>query len=190
MVGLAASLALGGCITRDPYVTTAGETRSGEWRVATQPDRITGYPLPSARVTAMASNSYVDNPKPVVMQLTCFDGKPLVRFAFAFKIGSDANTSLGYRFDDKPGRDNISGARFLQEHRTVVIENKPDVLQFVADLRGSQSLYVRISSITQGRSTAEFKLDGSEAALDAAFAGCPLTPDPPPQAAMPRRRVS
>ena len=95
---------------------------------------------------------------------------------------------LGYRFDEKPGRDNIPGARFLQQHQTVVIEERADVAQFVADMRGAKSLYVRVRSITEGRSTAEFKLEGSEAALDAAFVGCPPTPDPP--ATSPRRRVS
>lgn len=185
------ALSLCGCITRDPYVTSANEVKSGEWQISRQPDRITGAALPSASVTAWASNTYSDNAKPGRMQLTCFDGKPLVRFAFEFKIGSDVNTMLGYRFDDKPGRDSIPGARFLQEHRTVVIEETPDVAQFVSDMRGSRVLFVRIRSITEGRTTAEFKLDGSEAALQAAFADCPMTTAPPPVAtAAKRKRVS
>lgn len=186
LVGLCA-LSLGGCL-RDPYVTSAGSTTSSAWRIATQPDRITGAALPSASLTAMASNTYASNPKPAIMQLTCFDGRPLVRFAFEFKIRSDVNTVLGYRFDEKPGRDSIPGARFLQQHQTVLIEERADVAQFVADMRGAKSLYARIRSITEGRSTAEFKLEGAEAALDAAFVGCPPTPDAP--AASPRRRVS
>lgn len=173
------ALALSGCFGRDPYVTSANETKVGAWQISRQPDRITGAPLPSAGITAMASNTYSDVPKPGHMQLTCFDRKPLVRFAFEFKIGSDVNTTIGYRFDDKPGRDGIPGARFLQEHRTVVIEEPADVAQFVSDMRGSRVLYVRIRSITEGRTTAEFKLDGSEQALEAAFAGCPMASSPP-----------
>jgi len=185
--GIAAALA--GCLGRDPYVTSANETQVGAWRISRQPDRVTGAPLPSAGIATMASNTYSDVPKPGHMQLTCFDGKPLVRFAFEFKIGSDVNTFLGYRFDEKPGRDSIPGARFLQEHRTVVIEEMSDVAQFVSDMRGSRVLYVRIRSITEGRTTAEFKLDGSEQALQAAFADCPMTA-PQPVATTKRKRMS
>jgi hypothetical protein len=35
-------------------------------------------------------------------------------------------------------------------------------------------LYVRITSINAGRSTAEFRLDGAPEAVTAGFAGCPL----------------
>lgn len=62
--------------------------------------------------------------------------------------------------------------------------------QFVNDMRGSRVLYVRIRSITEGRTTAEFKLDGSEAALQAAFADCPMTVPPPVATAAKRKRVS
>lgn len=182
------ALALAGCFGRDAYVTSANEAKVGAWQISRQPDRITGAPLPSAFVPTMASNTYSDNPKPAGMQLTCFDGKPLVRFAFEFKIGSDVNTFLGYRFDEKPGRDSIPGARFLQEHRTVVIEEAADVAQFVADMRGSKLLYVRIRSITEGRTTAEFKLDGSEQAIQAAFADCPMKVPPQPATAIAKRR--
>ena len=184
------ALTLGGCLARDPYVTTANEVTSGAWRISRQPDRITGTTLPSASIATMASNAHSENPKPAHMQLTCFDGKPLVRFAFEFKVGSDVNSFLGYRFDDKPGRDSIPGARFLQEHRTVVIEDTADVAQFVGDMRGSRVLFIRIRSISDGRTTAEFKLDGSEAALQAAFADCPMTVPPPVATAAKRKRVS
>lgn len=184
-VGVA--LVAGGC-SRDPYVTSAGEMTSGDWRIAQQTDRITGANLPSASVIAQASNTYNDFPKPSVMQLTCFDGKPLVRFAFAWKIGADVNTALGYRFDDKPGRDNVAGVRFMQDERMVVIEEPSDIARFVDDLTGSRALYLRIRSITQGRTTAEYKLDGSEAAVRAAFADCPLPAAAPATAS--RKRVA
>lgn len=164
---------LGGC-ARDPYVTSDGEFTSGDWRISQQKDRVTGANLPSAALMAQASNTYNDFPKPSMMQMTCFDGKPLVRFSFEWKIGANANSTLGYRFDDKPGRDNVPGVRFLQDDRMVVIEETSDVVQFVNDLRGSRLLYLRIRSITQGRTSVEYKLDGSGAAVRAAFADCPL----------------
>ncbi|MDB5520797.1 MAG: hypothetical protein JWQ82_394 [Tardiphaga sp.] len=188
-LGIGVAMTLGGCVNRDPYVTSSGEVMSGEWRIARQLDRVTGAQLPSAGIIALASNTYEDYPKPSLMQLTCFDGKPLVRFAFGWKIGADVNTTLGYRFDDKPGRDNIDGVRFMQDERMVVIEETPAVVRFVNDLRGARVLYLRIRSITQGRTTAEYKLDGSEPAIQAAFADCPL-PAPAPSANASQKRTS
>lgn len=128
-----------------------------------------------------ASNSFDDYVKPASMQLTCFDGKPMVRFAFDFKVGTDPNSTLGYRFDDKPGHDNVA-VRFLQQHQTVVIEDRAAVTTFANELANSNMLLVRIRSLNAGRTTAEFKLDGDPAAIEAAFAGCPLTqPAPPPE---------
>lgn len=174
----AAALQAAGCSNRDPYVTQAGAVSSGNWTIERQPDRVTGAPMSSALLVGPSSNTYVDIAKGAMLQLTCFDRQPLVRFAFDFKVGSDSNSFLGYRFDDKPGRDNIAGVRFLQEYRTVVIEQKADVAQFVADLAGASVLYVRIRSLNAGRTTAEFKLEGAAAAVQAAFADCPLNPDP------------
>jgi hypothetical protein len=53
------------------------------------------------------------------------------------------------------------------------------VAQFVNDLAGSRVLYVRIRSLNAGRTTAEFHLDGSAAAVQAAFASCPLSGEAP-----------
>jgi hypothetical protein len=93
---------LGGC-TRDPYVTAEGETRSGDWYIAHQIDRVTGAELPSALIYAWASNTNEQFPRVSQFQLTCLDGKPVVRFAFKFKVGNDRDSVLGYRFDDGPG---------------------------------------------------------------------------------------
>ncbi|WP_244628446.1 hypothetical protein [Tardiphaga robiniae] len=111
-----AGLILGGC-ARDPFVTERDETYAGEWLIPHQIDRITGAELPSAYVFAEASNSNVDFPRVSSLLLTCIDGAPLIRFAFDFKIGSNRNTVLGYRFDGKPGHDDV-GSR--------VVRGKPD----------------------------------------------------------------
>lgn len=178
-VGLCAALAA--CISPDPYVANPATTTSGNWKIEKQIDRITGVPVPSAMlIIDNASNSFADTAKPASMQLTCFDGKPMVRFAFDFKVGTDPNSTIGYRFDEKPGHDNIA-ARFLQEYRTVVIEDRPAVVTFVNELASSRVLVIRIRSLAAGRTTAEFKLDGGPAAIEAAFAGCPLTQPAPPE---------
>jgi hypothetical protein len=172
-VGLA--VLLGACAARDSYVAAPANTASGAWKIERQVDRITGTPVPSAIIVIdNASNSFADRPRPASLQLTCFDGKPLVRFAFDFKVGTEGNAMLGYRFDERPGRDNAA-ARFLQEHRTVVIEDRAEIARFVGELADARSLVIRIRSLSSGRTTAEFKVEGAPAAIEAAFAGCPVT---------------
>ena len=39
------------------------------------------------------------------MQLMCFIDKPVVNFRFSFKVGTDYNSFIGYRFDEKPGHE-------------------------------------------------------------------------------------
>jgi hypothetical protein len=169
------TLLLGGCNISDPYVRSAGQVPSGNWRVDRQTDRITGRAVSSAQLmTRNSSHSGIDYAQPAAMQLTCFEGHPIVRISFDFKIGSDKNTILGYRFDEKPGRDNVE-SRVLLGYQHIVIEEKAAVAQFIDDLAGSSVLYIRIRSLNAGRTTAEFRLDGSAAAVQAAYSDCPVT---------------
>ena len=150
-------------------------TPAGNWRIERQVDPITSAPFSISYLMTTASNSAVDFPRPAGLGLTCFKGEPLVRFSFEFKVGSTKNSVLGYRFDEKPGRE--VEARFLQDFKTVVIEDKSDVAAFVDELATSNVLYLRIRSLNMGRTAAEFRLTGAPAAIEAGFAGCPLTPD-------------
>jgi hypothetical protein len=165
-------LVLGGC-TRDPYVTADGETMAGNWFVAHQIDRVTGAELPSAVTFALASNTYADYPRASQMQLTCLDRKPLVRFAFDFRIGTDRDSVLGYRFDDKPGHENVE-ARVLRGQKILIIEAEADLARFISEIPGSSRLYIRVRSMTLGRTAAEYELNGSADAIQAAYAKCPM----------------
>ena len=182
------ALPASGC-ARDPMVSTAYATPVGNWKVERQVDRITGAPLSSALLTAnTGSNTAEPFAHLATMQLLCFKNEPVVRIAFDFKVGSNRNSALGYRFDEKPGHE--IEARFVQDYKTVVIEDRAEVAQFVSELSTSNVLYVRIRSLNAGRSSAEFNLEGAPAAIEAALAGCPATPPAPPQrvAAPPERR--
>jgi len=172
-------LVLGGC-ARDPYVTADGETLNGNWYIAHQVDRVTGVELPSSAVFALASNTNVDYPRASQLQLTCLDGKPLVRFAFDFKIGNDRDSVLGYRFDDRPGHENVE-SRVLRDRQILLIEDPVALGQFVSELPGASKLYVRIRSMNSGRTAAEYDLDGSAEAMQAAYAKCPMPPPPKPR---------
>jgi hypothetical protein len=172
-------LVLGGC-ARDPYVTSDGETLSGNWYIAHQVDRVTGTELPSSAVFALASNTNVDYPRVSQLQLTCLDGKPLVRLAFDFKIGNDRDSVLGYRFDDRPDHENVE-SRVLRDRQIILIEEPAALSQFMGELPGASKLYVRIRSMIAGRTAAEYDLEGSAAAIQAAFARCPAPTSPGPK---------
>lgn len=135
----------------------------------------------------MASNSAVTFPQPVQLQLSCFVDKPVISFRFDFKVGTNYNSFIGYRFDEKPGHE--IGGHFMPNAMTVAIDEPAEVAQFVNELATSSVLYIRIRSFNAGRTAAEFKVDGAPAAIASAFATCPVKlPQPTPQAAPPARR--
>lgn len=172
-----ASFALCGCM-RDPFVTEEDETRSRDWWITHQFDRVSGAELPSAFVYAEASNSNVEYPRVSSLLLTCLERKePLIRFAFDFRIGTRSNTVLGYRFDDLPGHEGVA-VRVLRNNRVVVIEDREAIATFVAELEKAQTLYVRMRSIDGGRTTVEYPVSGAWTAIRAAFANCDM-PAPP-----------
>ena len=174
---VAASVALCSCI-RDPFVPEDGETRIRDWWIPQQVDRVTGTTLPSAYVFAEASNSNVEYPRVSSLMLTCMPGnRPLIRFAFDFKIGSLLNTTLGYRFDDLPGHE-IVPTRVVRGNQIIVIEQPDAVALFVAELEKAETLYVRIRSINGGRTSVEYPVKGAWGAVRAAFASCAM-PAPP-----------
>lgn len=181
---------LGACAGRDPYVYSELNKVSGHWTIDKTVDRVTGAPTASAILTTQtASNSGVPQPGAAMLQLTCFEKNPIVRLSFDFKIGTDKNSVLGYRFDDKPGRDNVA-SRILVGYTVLVIEDPAEVTRFVADLSTSAALVVRIRSLNAGRTIADFKLDGAASALEAGFAGCPIpASSPATAAAKPRKRA-
>lgn len=176
VVHLAAAL-LAGCAesTKDPIVTAIGRP-VGNWWVERQIDRITGAPISNAWLnTATSSNTYADFPKLAQLEIACFrDREPMITFKFAFKVGSNPNAVLAYRFDDKPGHE--PAARFMLSERKVVIENRTDAARFLDEMAASRLLYVRIRSLNAGRSAAEFRLDGAPAAIDMAMARCHTSP--------------
>ncbi len=179
-VALAALAVLTGCITDDPppFSTAA---RSGDWLIDRHVDRVTAAPVSGAFLRTLKSNNSAElASRPASLQLSCFENKPIVRIAFEFKIGSDKNSTFGYRFDDRPGRDNVD-SRVLLGYQVIVIENKPAVAQFIADMAGANQLYVRVRSLNAARTSAEFNVANSGPAVQAAFADCPLTPDTPPR---------
>lgn len=183
VVTIVASL-LSACATGDSAVTTAAvpdKPDTGKWKFARRIDPISGAPATTAwlyisKFDFLAGKNYEGE-----LQLTCFKDQPVVRLIFNLRIGSDKNAAIAYRFDDKPGRD--VKARFFARQKTIAIDDKAEIARFVDELATSKTLFLRIASLTVGGFSAKFPVNGAPAAIEAAFAGCPLSPDKSPRRA-------
>lgn len=173
-VGSTLGMGLSGCAKRDPFVTgREGAARVGLWRIERGEDRITGLPISSSILPASATTStHQLIARNASLQLLCFQNAPVVRIAFHDRVGSNRNSMLGYRFDDRPGKE--AEARFLRDYKTVVIEDPDEVAAFADALMTARQLYVRIRSLNNPRTSAEFALEGGAEAVKAAYAGCPV----------------
>ena len=80
---------------------------------------------------------------------------------------------------DSPAR--RPNARILQDFQTIMIEDKKDVAQFVTDLRGARRLDVTVTALVNGTTIVDFNVEGAAAAIDTAFATCPLPAQPAPR---------
>gem|GEM_PF-3285065 len=154
----------------DPTLT---RYKSGAWDIEGKVDRVSDKPNYRAG-TRTRSRSYGAEPLQLELadlQLLCFDNAPVVYFKFLTHVGSNRNSRLSYRFDQNPGHD--VKVRILRDDKTIVIENQDDVMRFVDEMRNAHTLIVQVFSLTEFLSTADFKVEGAQQAIDAVYAGCP-----------------
>jgi hypothetical protein len=163
--------------TEEASLTPAAPPAPSAWTINRKIDRVTGQPAPTAHViTTKTSRSGRHLLGGVAVELLCFEKKPVVKVIFSLRAGANRNSTLAYRFDEKPGRD--VKATFLQDHKTILIDEKTEVAQFLDELATSNNLFVRVNSLFVGQSSAEFRVHGGKEAIEAAYAPCPLKPDP------------
>jgi hypothetical protein len=130
-----------------------------------------------AYATAMVSRTVADRTlvfHQTLLQLMCFSGGPIVRFAFDANIGSAGSTTLSYRFDDKPGHTNVPARLAGRDVKSLSIEDRAAVAQFAEELASANVLYVEISSLTRGRTAVDYPVTGGAAAIEASYATCPV----------------
>ena len=178
------ALVLAACAGTPP---SADAPNASAWRIEQRRDPIMG-----ASATAMVGKS-VGDPKTLavhqtLLQLMCFDGAPIVRFAFDFNIGAANSTTLSYRFDDKPGHPGVKTKLIGREVKVITIEDRAAVAQFAEELAGSNVLTVQIASLTRGRVTIDYPVTGGAAAIEASYATCPIATDKPRPARTARAR--
>lgn len=175
---LGLALALGACVTNAPPTQ---KLSAGEWRVEGRTDRVADQPSVTAVNITRSRNARVHpfELQLASLQLLCFDNAPVVRFQFSHNVGSNRNSRLSYRFDQNPGRD--VEVRILRDQKTIVIEDPDNVLRFADEMRNAGNLIVQVHSLTASMSSADFKVAGAPAVIDAAYAGCPLPNTPKPR---------
>jgi hypothetical protein len=120
-LGLMSGLLLAACAGRDPIVSMSETSPAGNWQIEKSTDRVTGQPISNAMLMSLASHSSQPFPHKSMLQLQCFKSEPIVRVLFDTKIGSSRNAEVGYRFDDKPGKE-TAAVRFVDDFKSFVIE--------------------------------------------------------------------
>lgn len=171
------ALSVGACATGDGALTQASappadKPDKGQWKFERRIDPITQAPSAVAWVDIAKFDTRSWRTEAGELQLMCFQHKPVVRLSFTLKVGTDKTAALAYRFDEKLGHD--VKARFFARQKAIVIENQDDVRRFASELVASQTLVVRISSLTASSFSAKFPVHGGAYAIEQAFAECPL----------------
>jgi hypothetical protein len=173
------AVVLAGCMQHAPVVVTAATgppQGPSAWNVHKGKDRISGQRAASAYVVTQRTASAKWNRRPVGLELSCFEKRPVVRVLYPTRVGANRSAILEYRVDEKPG--GKAEARFLQDYKTIVIEQQAAVAKFAQELAGSKRLYLRVTSLFAGQTTAEFFVHGAADAMDTAYADCSPTPGP------------
>jgi hypothetical protein len=170
------ALSVGACATGDGALTQAsappGVPDKGQWKFERRVDPITRASSAVAFLEISKFDTRAFRTEAGELQLMCFKNKPVVRLRFTLKIGSDKTAALAYRFDEKPGRD--IKARFFARQKAIVVEDDAEVAHFAADLAASETLYLRVSSLTASSFSAKFPVHGGAYAIEQAYAECPL----------------
>ncbi|MGH6826219.1 hypothetical protein [Methyloceanibacter sp.] len=162
---------LGSCAGLDVFVAAAHAESSGEWQITAKIDDVAKTKVLNLKLEARkTAHDGLFLPPDALLQLVCLKGQPLIHVMFAFQIGSKADSEILYRFDEKPMQP--VEARILRGLKIFVIENKSEVKQFLGGLASANALFVAISSLDKGRTSAEFRVAGAQTPIDLLEANC------------------
>jgi len=153
------------------FIATAAAESSGDWRITTRVDSVTGAKILNVRLEARkTAHDGLFLAPDALLQLGCLKNHPLIHVAFAFQIGSKADSEISYRFDNQPAQP--VEARILRGLRIMVIEDKNEVAKFIDGLATANALYLVISSLDKGRTSAEFRVAGAQTPIEWITANC------------------
>lgn len=171
LLALISTLLVQVCLGRGPPSTPAEAASSGDWQITQKVDSVTGSKLTNVllRSSKTTHDGLMFAPN-AVMQFVCLKGRPLIHLMFGFQIGSKADTEVSYRFDEGPAQP--VQPRILRGLQIAVIENKAEVAEFLRALPTANALYLVVNSLAEGRTSAEFRVSGAQAAVDVISAVC------------------
>lgn len=160
------SLLLGMCARPDSPIATAAAEPSGDWQITAKVDDAAKTKVFNVKVEARkTTHDGLFLPPDALLQLVCLKGQPLIHVMFAFQIGSKADSD-----DDKPMQP--VEARILRGLKIFVIEEKAEVKQFLDGLATANALYIAISSLDKGGTSAEFRVAGAQRGIDLLSTNC------------------
>jgi hypothetical protein len=170
-VVLLVAFLLGICAGRDALIATAAAESSGDWQITAKVDDAAKTKIFNVKVEAKkTTHEGLFLPPDAILQLVCLKNQPLIHVMFAFQIGSKADSEILYHFDDKPMQP--VEARILRGLKIFVIEDKAEVKQFLDGLATANALYIAISSLDKGGTSAEFRVAGAQRGIDLLSANC------------------
>lgn len=173
LIMAAAALSLAASIA--PSFGFAAHAQTGDWRITQEVDRVTGAQITNVLLKSSKTlHSGLALTPAALLQFVCLKGQPLVHLQFAFKVGSKGDSDVAYRFDNKPAHP--VEPRILRGLKIMLIEDQREVAQFLDGLATAKVLYLTINSLAKGRTSAEFRVAGAPAAIEAASAACPAKP--------------
>jgi hypothetical protein len=156
---------------RDIFIATAQAESSGDWQITAKVDEAAKTKVLNVKVEARkTTHDRLVLPPDALLQLVCLKDKPLIHVMFAFQIGSKADSEIVYRFDEGPMQ--RIEPRILRGLKIFVIEKKAEVTQFLAGLATANALYLQISSLDKGGTSAQFRVAGAQPAIDVLAAYC------------------
>jgi hypothetical protein len=162
---------LAGCVTAGPSETVVlSQQRSafdapldGRWRKAheTRPIAILAGRAETTRILAQ---------RRAALEASCHRGRPRVRIAYDVGLQSGPIT-VAYRFDDKVEQKGVVRVRGARRN-IVVIDYQATATAFLAELRTSGMLKVRVSRPPFEMHDGHFTWDRKDKTLEAVLAAC------------------
>ena len=152
-------------------VATVAAESSGDWQITAKVDEAAKTNVLNVKVEARkTAHDGLFLPPDALLQLVCLKNKPLIHVMFAFQIGSKADSEIRYRFDEKPMQP--VEARILPRAQDLRDREETEVKQFLDGLATANALYIQISSLDKGSTSAEFRVAGAQRGIDVLSAYC------------------
>ncbi|ABD87713.1 hypothetical protein [Rhodopseudomonas palustris] len=161
---------LAGCVTAQQQKVILSQRQSafatpldGKWRKAHET-------RPIAILLGRAETTVILAPRRAAVEASCYRGKPRIRLAYDVGLRSGP-ISVAYHFNDAAEQTGTVLVRGLRRN-IVVIDYQPTATAFLAELRASTTLQVRVSRSVFEMHDAGFRWEPDDPVLKDVLAAC------------------